>query len=98
MSLTRDAQGIETAILERIARPHGARVLEVRCGDGRLTWRYAHLAEHTTGIDPDRSRLVTALGDRPAPLRGRVDFVAADAEHLPLRKGAFDLAILSWSL
>ena len=30
----------------------GAEVLEIGCGDGRLTWRYAERAAYVTAIEP----------------------------------------------
>jgi len=98
MSLTRDAEGNESAHLERIGRLSGSRVLEVGCGEGRLTWRYAHTVRSIVAIDPDLERLGVARNACPPAVRERLLFVRADAEHLPLRRAKFDRAILAWSL
>ena len=75
----------------------GKRVLEVGCGDGRLTWHYAHLPAHTIGIDPNVERIAQAHQDLPAHLQGQVEFypLAIDA-YQP--DSPFDLIIFAWSL
>ena len=98
MSLERDPHGNETRFLHQIGHFSGARVLEVCCGEGRLTWRYANATRSTVAIDPDHERLSVARKACPAELRERLHFVLADAEHLPLRHSQFDRAILAWSL
>ncbi len=100
MTVQTDPEGTETKYLLRLAglRSAGeARVLEIGCGDGRLTWRYAKMARSVLGIDLHADDLRVALGDRPADLATHVEFVLADAAHLPARNAAFDLAIFAWS-
>jgi ubiquinone/menaquinone biosynthesis C-methylase UbiE len=98
MTLQRDPHGNETRFLHQVGRLSGARVLEVGCGEGRLTWRYAQATRSVVAIDPNLERLSTAPRDCPTELRERVHFVQADAERLALRRGEFDRAILAWSL
>ena len=74
------------------------RVLEIGCGDGRLTWRYAREVSHVVGVEIERDDLRLAMVDRPADLENSVMFANADSVHLPFSKETFDLAILSWSL
>jgi ubiquinone/menaquinone biosynthesis C-methylase UbiE len=73
-------------------------VLEIGCGDGRLTWRYARSVGHLVGIEIERDDLRLAMLDRPSDLEHKVVFAHADSVHLPFRKETFDLALLSWSL
>ena len=75
-----------------------SRVLEIGCGEGRLTWKYAAASARTVGLDPDFDSLRVARADRPADLRDRVHLTRASAYHLPLPKEKFDIAILAWSL
>ena len=98
MTLERDPHGNETRFLHEIGHLSGARVLEVGCGEGRMTWRYAEVAESVVAIDPDPERLATAHQTCTAAWRHRTHFLLADAENLPLRRGEFDRAILAWSL
>jgi 2-polyprenyl-3-methyl-5-hydroxy-6-metoxy-1,4-benzoquinol methylase len=75
-----------------------ASVLEVGCGDGRLTWRYAPKARRVLAIDPRRSRIARARRNLPPPMRSRVTFKAIGLERLSSRHGPFDVALMSWSL
>ncbi len=96
--MQRDPEETETTHLHDIAQFANARVLEIGCGNGRLTWRYAGTANRVTGIDPDMTRLFTAIGDCPPGLRSAVSFARAKSEALPFARDTFDLAVLAWSL
>jgi ubiquinone/menaquinone biosynthesis C-methylase UbiE len=76
----------------------GRRVLEVGCGDGRLTCRYAHRAGSVLAIDPDHTALAAFRALMPPPLRARVELRASRLDALRLPAAAFDLVLLSWSL
>ena len=100
MTVQKDPEGIEAKHLHRFADFAGSprqRVLEIGCGDGRLTWRYANAAGRVTGIDLHADELRIAMVDRPNNLAGKIDFTRADAIRLPFARGAFDLAIFAWS-
>jgi 2-polyprenyl-3-methyl-5-hydroxy-6-metoxy-1,4-benzoquinol methylase len=76
----------------------GKHVLEIGCGDGRLTWRYAERAARVAAIDPDLARLERALANRHAGF-DQVEFQHVGLENFAARtQEKFDLAILSWSL
>jgi ubiquinone/menaquinone biosynthesis C-methylase UbiE len=98
MSMQRDPEAIETAYLHKMAALDDARVLEVGCGDGRLTWRYAGTTRHAIGIDSNREHLVLARRSCPPALGTRVAFTQATALALPFRAELFDGAMLAWSL
>ncbi|NTU56163.1 MAG: class I SAM-dependent methyltransferase [Anaerolineales bacterium] len=94
----KDPEGNETRHLHQFADFAGKRVLEVGCGEGRLTWRYASASSLTVGLDPDRNALRVARIDRPSDLTDKVHFINSQAEHIPFRKETFDIAVLAWSL
>ena len=98
MTVRKDPEGIETAHVRDFAPLTGARVLEVGCGDGRLTWRYAAAARRVAGIDPDAQELSIAFRECPAQMRSTVIMARAQAEALPFPHESFDLAVLAWSL
>ena len=97
MTLQTDPEGTETKYLRRYVDFAGKRVLEVGCGDGRLTRRYADATRSATGIDLHADDLRVAVIERPASLAPKIHFARADAIHLPFAAGSFDLAIFAWS-
>jgi len=100
MTIKLDPQGNETQTLFSLVEFTGQRVLEIGCGDGRLTGHYARRAAHVTAIDPfsrgierAREKLPDELGDHVAFHNiAFEDFAAASVPSL------FDIVILSWSL
>ena len=98
MTLRKDPEQNETKHIRKIADFTGKRVLEIGCGEGRLTWRYASASLSTIGLDPKKDALRIATIDRPSDLANKVHFANAQAEHIPFSKETFDIAILAWSL
>ena len=98
MSVLLDPEDTETKALHDYADFRGKRVLEIGCGDGRLTWRYADRVAHVIAIDPKAADIETAVADCPAELRDKIEFRMARLEDLSLPVEKFDLALLSWSL
>ena len=97
MGLVKDTGGAEARVLGGTADFSGARVLEVGCGDGRLTWLYAPRAVSVLGLDPDEEQIALAQANTPPELADRVRFEAAEVEDLS-KTATFDVAFLSWSL
>ncbi len=98
MPVLSDPEDTETKALHDYADFTGKRVLEIGCGDGRLTWRYADRTASIVAIDPDADDIATALQDCPAELRDKIDFRVLRLEELSIPAEKFDLALLSWSL
>jgi ubiquinone/menaquinone biosynthesis C-methylase UbiE len=94
----KDATGTEARALAELADFGGKRVLEVGCGDGRMTWLYAREAAEVLGIDPEGDSIAEARAALPAELADRVSFRVAEAEALEVPRPRFDIAFLSWSL
>jgi ubiquinone/menaquinone biosynthesis C-methylase UbiE len=97
MTFQKDPEQNETKHLLKYADFSGRRVLEIGCGEGRLTWRYASKPALTVGIDSDRDALRVATIDRPSDLEEQVHFSNTQAEWLPFPREMFDLAVLAWS-
>jgi ubiquinone/menaquinone biosynthesis C-methylase UbiE len=93
-----DPEGAEIEVLNRLAPVDGLRVLELGCGDGRLTLRYAHTAERVLAVDPDEDKIASARAALPDALADRVSFVAAGAAEVDAPRRSFDLALFAWSL
>jgi 2-polyprenyl-3-methyl-5-hydroxy-6-metoxy-1,4-benzoquinol methylase len=97
LGFVRDSGGAEARVLGGTTDFSGARVLEIGCGDGRLTWLYAPRAESVLGLDPDEEQIALARADNPPELADRVRFEVGKAEDLS-QTAIFDVAFLSWSL
>ena len=100
MTIVKDPEENETSTLHEMLDFKDLEVLEVGCGEGRLTWRYAEKAAHVTAIDPIAKDIKTAQANIPKPLKGRIrfvestigDFAASAAEQ------RFDIVLFAWSL
>ena len=80
------------------AKWKGKRVLEIGCGDGRMTFLYAEQAREVLGVDVEEESIRDARAALPDRLADRVEFRVADAEALDVPRQRFDIAFLSWSL
>ena len=98
MTVLLDPEDTETKALHDFADFSGKRVLEIGCGDGRLTWRYADRAAHVVAIDPKAEDIEIAIEECPDDLRGKIEFRVARLEELDIPAEKYDLALLSWSL
>ena len=98
MSLQKDPEGFEKKILHKYVDFANKRVLEVGCGEGRLTWKYTGASNLTVGFDPDHDALRIARADAPYDLQKHVHFTNASASHIPFSNETFDIAVLAWSL
>lgn len=95
---TLDPEGAHLAALRRLADFDGRRVLEMGCGEGRLTQGIAVEAASVVAFDPDATSVAEARASLPSELADRVTFKVASAEEVEIERGAFDLVVFSWSL
>jgi 2-polyprenyl-3-methyl-5-hydroxy-6-metoxy-1,4-benzoquinol methylase len=93
-----DPDGVEIATIRELVDADGLDVVDVGCGDGRLSFELARQGARVFGIDPDEDSIALARSETPRELRRRVRFEAADAAQIELPRGEFDLALFSWSL
>ena len=92
MGIRSDTAGHERSYLLDMLPAQTGRALEIGCGDGRLTRKYAHIARQVIGID-----LESALpSDKPADIPG-YRCLAASGARLPFAKSSFDGAIFALS-
>ena len=96
--MQKDPEGNEKKYLHQFADFKGKRVLEIGCGEGRLTWKYAGASSLTVGFDMDHDALRIARADEPYDLQKNVHFAEASAVNIPFSNETFDIAILAWSL
>ena len=83
------------ALLAFVPNLHSAHVVEIGCGDGRLTRRYAARAVSIFAFDPDEAA-VTVF--RSEPLPENVNLRSDTVERVEIAAGTVDVVLLSWSL
>jgi 2-polyprenyl-3-methyl-5-hydroxy-6-metoxy-1,4-benzoquinol methylase len=100
MTIRQDPENNEIRALRNMVDFSEATVLEIGCGDGRLTWRYAEEAANVTAIDPFEPSIGRAKENTPANLRDRVKFDHVGFEDFAAQahSDTFDLTILPWAL
>ncbi len=101
MALTIDPKGLETRVMHDLIDFRGQDVIEIGCGDGRVTWRYAADAATVTAIDPDVATVEAATDALPEKLRSTVSFRVADVADvraIDLPGSGYDVAVFSGSL
>jgi 2-polyprenyl-3-methyl-5-hydroxy-6-metoxy-1,4-benzoquinol methylase len=90
-----DLYGEESRRIEVLVPFAGARVLDVGCGEGRLTAVAAARAASVYAFDPKAERVAEA---RAAADAEHVRFGVHGAEALDVERESFDVALCGWSL
>ena len=96
MALRIDPEGVEARVVHRLVDFQGKHVLEVGCGDGRMTRCFAAEAASVTALDPDEAAV--AVAEKGIPERSVVSFRVADIATIDLPLASFDIAFFSGSL
>ena len=93
-----DPEETHLAALRQAIGFRGRRVLEIGCGEGRLTWGIAADADYVLATDPNEERVAQARAACPEQLREKVRFEVAEAASLDVPRSSFDIVLFSWSL
>ncbi len=92
------ASGSELRLIERFVPLRGRRLLEIGCGDGRLTMQLARRAASVVAIDPDREALADAQAAATNEGIRNVQLFHGSGEAVRRIGAPFDVAVFSWSL
>ncbi len=98
MTVRIDPEQNEVRALKRVGDWRGKRVVEIGCGDGRLTLRLARLGAIVHAIDPDAGLIRAARRNRPRRFVQRIRYQVGEAERLNQQDESFDLAVFAWAL
>jgi ubiquinone/menaquinone biosynthesis C-methylase UbiE len=99
MTLIVDPSGHEIQALLKAVEWKGKRVLEIGCGEGRLTLRLAAFRpRHIEALDPDKALVRLARMSLPSRYGKRIAYHVGHAEKLRNAKDPFDIVIFSWAL
>jgi 2-polyprenyl-3-methyl-5-hydroxy-6-metoxy-1,4-benzoquinol methylase len=93
-----DQQEVEPRRIESLVRLQGVRVLEIGCGEGRLTGFAASRAKSVYAFDPDGEQVETARAMLSSAEARRVRFAVHGLEALDVERERFDVALCGWSL
>jgi len=98
MAIQVDPEAREVSALRRAAHWPGAEVLEVGCGDGRLTLRLAGLGARVSAIDPNPASIRVARKNLPKRLSKHVRYSVGSSGKLLFPSSSFDIVVFAWSL
>ena len=98
MTLRIDPEQNEIRALESLTDWRRKRVLEIGCGQGRLSRRIAELGAVVDASDTDSKVIEKARAGLPMRLRKRIRFHAGRAESLNAPDGSYDVVVFAWSL
>jgi ubiquinone/menaquinone biosynthesis C-methylase UbiE len=93
-----DPEGAHAAAVRELADLRGLDVLEIGCGDGRLTRALAHETRSWLATDPDAAAVAAARDACPQDLASHVRFAVAGGDEVDADEAEFDLVFFSWSL
>lgn len=93
-----DPEGRHLASLRRLADFTDASVIEVGCGEGRLTAGLAEEAASVFAFDPDPQAVADAQARLAVELQQRVTFRVGSARQIEIPRTQYDIVVFSWSL
>jgi ubiquinone/menaquinone biosynthesis C-methylase UbiE len=92
--LLRDPENLESKFICDMLGPSAGSILEVGCGDGRLTEEISNVSSSIFALDPDPAALKKAR-----PLQGNgISLILGSGENIPLADKSIDTVIFSLSL
>lgn len=88
-----DQAGITLEVMERCVDLNGQDILEVGCGDGRVTGPLTERAGRVVAVDPDAASVLQARIQAP-----KAEMVVGSGENLGFLHSSFDVVVFTLSL
>ena len=100
MTIRVDPERNELRALRGVDTWRGKKVLEIGCGDGRLTLRLASLGATRVihAIDPSADLIRTARKNLPTKLANQIHYKVGSTEELKFPSNSYDIVVFSWVL
>jgi ubiquinone/menaquinone biosynthesis C-methylase UbiE len=99
MTVRVDPERNEIRALKQAGTWRGKKVLEIGCGDGRLTLRLASLGPKLIqAIDPSADLIRAARKILPMGKAKQIRYKVGSAERLKYPSNSFDMVVFSWVL
>jgi SAM-dependent methyltransferase len=92
--MLRDPENIELQIIIELLGTSVGHLVEIGCGDGRLSGGLREISSSMTALDPGREALSRAAQTIPE----KIDLLAGSGEELPLADGCADAVLFTLSL
>ena len=93
-----DPEGVEGRAIHRLVDFAGKDVLEIGCGDGRLTRTYFSETSSVLAIDTNQDKLKIAQDQTVAGNRQQLHFRESSILELESDRSSFDIIIFSRSI
>ncbi len=97
MKALRDPDDPEFKHIAAVCSLAGKNVLEIGCGEGQLTYQYAHLPARVIALDLDFARLRQARKKQPSTAI-HIHFMQANGQTVPFPSRLFDVVIFASSM
>ena len=99
MAILMDPAGAEIRALGSATAWNNKQVLELGCGEGRLTLRLASLGPaRIEAVDSDPDSIKAAREALPPSEKFRIRYRVDRAQELAYAPGSFDIVVFSWVL
>lgn len=85
-------------IIRQLCDLQGKDVVEIGCGDGRLTFKLAPFCRSIVGVDVDARFIALANEKKQALGTANIEFLVGNAENLSLMPDSADLILFPWVL
>lgn len=85
--------GVEVRLIQRFVGLKGQRILELGCGDGRLTCQFAPLAATMVAVEPDATKIALARQRAASAGINNISFRVGSAERWRVGGEPFDITL-----